>query len=202
MRVGHASGEWRWLRIVSAPRLDADGRFLGYIGTAMDVTELRQAELRQRLLVNELNHRVKNTLATVQSLAQQTLRPGVEPQVARDRFLDRLLSLSAAHNVLNRECWQGADLCEIAAMTLRPYADAEQIHVRGCSVGLAPNVALAMAIALHELADNAARHGALSQPAGRVRLAWTSGRGDPTVRLRWRERGGPPASRPAAAALA
>jgi PAS domain S-box-containing protein len=195
-RVGNASGEWRWLRIVNRPRLDADGRFLGYIATAIDVTELRQAELRQRLLVNELNHRVKNTLATVQSLAQQTLRPGVEPQAAREQFLDRLLSLSAVHNVLNRECWQGADLLEIAAMTLRPYADAGQIHVRGCSVGLAPNVALAMAIALRELADNAVRHGALSQPAGRVRLAWTSRRGDPTVRLRWRERGGPPAKPP------
>ena len=195
-RVGNASGEWRWLRIVNRPRLDADGRFLGYIATAIDVTELRQAELRQRLLTNELNHRVKNTLATVQSLAQQTLRPGVEPQAAREQFLDRLLSLSAVHNVLNRECWQGADLLEIAAMTLRPYADAEQVHVRGCSVGLAPNVALAMAIALHELADNAARHGALSQPAGRVRLAWSSRRGDSTVRLRWRERGGPPAEPP------
>lgn len=194
-RVANAAGEWRWLRFVSRPRVDENGRFLGFIGTALDVTELRKAELRQRLLVNELNHRVKNTLATVQSLARQTLRTGSETQAARDRFLDRLLLLSAAYNVLNRERWQGADLFEIATLTLRPYAEADQIQLLGRSVSLAPSVALAMAIALHELADNAARHGALSDPAGRVRVAWARRRGEPTVRLTWRERGGPPASK-------
>ena len=190
-RVANASGEWRWLRFLSCPRRDSGGAFQGFIGTAVDVTELRQAELAQRLLVNELNHRVKNTLATLQSLARQTLRPGVEPEAARDRFLDRLHALSAAYNVLNRESWQGADLLEIAAVVLRPYANADQIQLRGGSVVLAPSIALAMAIALHELAENASRYGALSSPEGGVRLAWTSRRGERAVRLRWRERGGP-----------
>ena len=163
-----------------------------------DVTEIRQAEARQRLLINELNHRVKNTLATIQSIANQTFRDDLGQAAARGIFVDRLLALSAAHNVLTRENWGGADLVEIAAEAVRPFDGAarSRIHVHGPDARLAPQVAVGLSMALHELATNAIKHGALSEPGGKVSLAWRLGGDRSSVCLRWRERGGPPVRPP------
>jgi two-component sensor histidine kinase len=166
---------------------------------AVDVTESREAKARQSLLINELNHRVKNTLATVQSIAQQTIREGVDAQTARQTFVDRLLTLSAAHNVLTRENWDGADLVEIVAQSVKVYDDQDhdsRIHIRGPDRRLEPYAAVGLAMALHELATNAAKYGALSDPAGHVWLAWRLGLDGGAVVLRWRERGGPPVRAP------
>ena len=197
-RVQNAAGEWRWMRIICRPRHDHDGRFVGYVGMGMDVTESREAEARQRLLMNELNHRVKNTLATVQSIAQQTIRQGVDAKVARETFVDRLLALSAAHNVLTRENWVGADLMEIVVQSMRIYdqPQAPRIKIRGPNVRLGPQVAVGLAMALHELATNAVKYGALSVPGGRVWLAWRLAPHNAAVVLRWRERGGPTVEAP------
>jgi PAS domain S-box-containing protein len=199
VRLQNARDEWRWMRIICRPRHDDEGRFVGYVGMAMDVTESREAEARQRLLMNELNHRVKNTLATVQSIAQQTIRHGVEAGVVRETFVERLLALSAAHNVLTRENWIGADLVEIVAQSIRAYdpAHEQRIHVRGPDKRLRPQVAVGLSMALHELATNAAKYGALSVPGGHVWLAWRLAPDRAAVVIRWRERGGPPVRPPA-----
>jgi PAS domain S-box-containing protein len=197
IRLANARGEWRWRRVIVRPRHDHEGGFVGFIGMSVDITDSREAEARQRLLVNELNHRVKNTLATVQSIAQQTLRQGVDPALARHTFVDRLLALSAAHNVLTREKWEGADLREIVAVALRPFEPPEGSHIQveGPDARLAPQVAVALSMALHELATNAAKYGALSETGGQVSLILrlTS---DRAIELEWRERGGPPVQAP------
>ena len=193
VRLQNAADEWRWVRIICRPRHDDDGRFVGYVGMSMDITESHDAEAHQRLLMNELNHRVKNTLATVQSIAQQTIREGVDASSARQIFVDRLLALSAAHNVLTRRNWLGADLVEIVAQSIRAYdqTDRPRIRIRGPDARLIPQVAVGLSMALHELATNAAKYGALSVPDGRVWLAWRFAPDHAAVVLRWRERGGP-----------
>ena len=150
-----------------------------------DITEQRRADERRRLLVNELNHRVKNTLATVQAIAAQSLQ-GVAPEAA-ERFTARLMALSRANDVLVDEEWRGGTLGAIAAQVASPYGD--RFDVDGPHVTLPPKAAVAMALALHELATNAAKYGALSVPQGRVGLAWRLD--DARFVLTWRETGGP-----------
>jgi len=163
----------------------------------MDVSDIRAAEIRQKLLINELNHRVKNTLATVQSIAHQTLREAAPGREARERLTERLLALSAAHNVLTRENWEGAELAEIAAEAIRPYdhAKARRITLDGPEARIAPSAALALSMALHVFATNALKYGALSQARGRVAIRWVPEGG--TIALEWRETGGPKVAAPA-----
>ncbi len=166
--------------------------------TLTDITERKTADARQRLLVNELNHRVKNTLATVQAIAAQSLRdPDVAPE-ARERFLARLMALASANDVLVARTWSGATLHSVAAQMARPHGDGERFAIEGPDVHLAPQTATAMALGLHELATNAAKYGALSTPDGRVSLSWTVDGKDEFRRLRltWRERGGPAVGKP------
>ncbi|WP_332769896.1 HWE histidine kinase domain-containing protein [Phenylobacterium sp.] len=162
--------------------------------------ERRRGEARLRLLINELNHRVKNTLATVQSIASHTLRGAISPQDVRVDFEARILSLSRAHDVLTRRTWAGADLGEIAAATLEPFAGRGDARVlrQGPEVGVSPREALAISMALHELATNAAKYGALSTADGRVSIEWDVVRGPRSRRLRltWTETGGPPVTPP------
>lgn len=191
-------GEWRWLRTASRMRFDESGGFQGYVGLAWDINDARLAEERQRLLINELNHRVKNTLATIQSLARQTLREGVSMAEARDRLTERLLALSAAHNVLTRENWKSADIADIVGEAVRPYDEpgGVRIELSGPGARLAPNVALAISMAVHELATNAQKYGALSTPGGRVSLRWALNPERDALDLEWREMDGPPVSPP------
>jgi PAS domain S-box-containing protein len=191
-------GQWRWLRTASRARFDQMGEFQGYVGMAQDITEERQAEERQQLLINELNHRVKNTLATIQSLARQTLREGVSIVEARERLTERLLALSTAHNVLTRANWESADIADIAREAVRPYDEPQhsRIEIDGPRARVAPNVALAISMALHELATNAQKYGGLSAPNGRVSLQWAPDLAGGAVHLEWRESGGPPVSPP------
>ncbi|MDZ4372625.1 MAG: HWE histidine kinase domain-containing protein [Phenylobacterium sp.] len=185
------AGRWYYLRA-----FPLQGGF-GLI--SRDVTEARRADERQQLLMNELNHRVKNTLATVQSLARQTLREDVPMRVARQVFTERLMALSTAHNVLTRGHWESADLVDIVREAVRPWDDPVQtrISVEGASVRIAPNVALALSLAVHELATNAQKHGALSVMPGRVDLEWTAPSDHGAwAMLTWREAGGPPVSPP------
>jgi len=171
----------------------------GLAVTLSDVTERRSAEARQRLLVNELNHRVKNALATVQAIAAQSLRGEDVSAAARERFLARLMALARANDVLVAEDWQGASLAAIAGEVAGPHGACERFLIEGPAVHLSPQAATAMALALHELATNAAKYGALSTPEGRVALGWSLA-GEPgrrRVLITWRETGGPPAAPPA-----
>lgn len=198
-RYWRHDGEVRTLRTEAGPRFDAQGNFLGMIGVNIDTTDARKAELHQRLLTNELNHRVKNTLATVQSLAAQTLRAYRDPDEAREVLEGRLLALSAAHNILNRENWEAADLADVVAEAIAVFQGpgAERFEVTGPPARVTPQTALAVAMALHELSTNAVKYGALSRDSGRVAISWTAGAGDDAVSLAWREQGGPPVEPPA-----
>ena len=193
-----ANGDWRWMRSASQPRFDPSGAFRGYVGVAFDVTDAHRAEERQQLLINELNHRVKNTLATIQSLARQSLRVGVTIHEGRERLTERLLALAAAHDVLTRGNWEGADLSEIAREAVRPYEEpgAPRILLDGPPARVPPNVALSLSMALHELATNAVKYGALSVPDGRIHLDWELEPSGQAMQLRWRESGGPPVTAP------
>jgi len=175
----------------------ADGRLTRVVGVVDDVTEQRRAEQRQLLLIKELNHRVKNTLATVQSIAAQTLRSAPDLQVARDLFEARLVTLAAAHDLLTAESWRGARLSDLAVSALAPFETGQrpQIIRSGPPVWLAAHRALALGLALHELATNAVKYGALSVPQGRVTLCWSLA-GD-QLALSWTEEGGPPVAAPA-----
>lgn len=161
--------------------------------------EKRGAE-HQRLLIDELNHRVKNTLATEQSIAAQTLRNAATTEEARDALETRLLGLSRAHDVLTRENWEGANLSDIVAQAIAPFdpQGGERFHVEGPGVRLLPRTALALAMAFQELATNAVKYGALSSPRGCVEIVWTLRESTPNLwlDLRWSERNGPKVERP------
>jgi len=149
-----------------------------------------------------LNHRVKNTLATVQSLALQTARAARTPAVFRERFEGRLIALSKAHDQLTIHHWESADLRELFSASLAPYAgtDPERVILRGEDVVLRPRAVLTLAMAVHELTTNAAKYGALSVPGGRVEIHWQPVRTDnvsPILRIDWREQNGPRVSDPA-----
>lgn len=191
-------GVYRWMVANARPQIDGRGQFQGYIGMAMDMTETKTAEARQRLLINELNHRVKNTLASVQSIVRQTLRPEETPEPVRDRLIGRLLAMSAAHDVLTRESWEGAALEEIVREGLAPFVDdqdSDRVAISGPALRVGASTALSLALAVHELATNAAKYGALSAPGGWVVVAWEQTGEDRAV-LTWTERDGPPVRPP------
>jgi two-component sensor histidine kinase len=181
---------------VYACRLDDDTRRRVAV-IFNDITERKRHEQHQRLLLNELNHRVKNTLVTVQSMAMQSFRPGIEPAQARQQFEGRLLALSRAHDILTHESWGGAPLASIVREAIAPYCDQhhDRLHVDGPPVWLPPRHALAFAMVLHELGTNAVKYGALSNANGEVIISWTTH--DGMLRLRWAETGGPPVVAPA-----
>lgn len=152
-----------------------------------EISARKAAEQRQKLLLQELSHRVKNTLAVVQGIANQSVTADRSPAEARAAFLRRLQALANAHRLLTSGEWRGAGLRALAAAELEPYGS--RARVEGEDVALAPGAVLTMGMMLHELATNAAKHGALSAPEGRVQLSWTQA--DGALRLSWREEGGP-----------
>ncbi len=163
-------------------------------------TRIARGEMLHDLLVNELNHRVKNTLATVQSIASQTLRHADNPAEAIDKFSARLVSLGRTHNVLSDEKWESAQVRDLVEGALAPYAgkDGSRIHATGPDLRLAPRSALTVAMALHELATNAAKYGALSNDRGQIYVDWSAADGGSgQFRVTWREVGGPPVTAPA-----
>lgn len=203
VRVIDRDGIVRWLRCEGVARTDDTGNFLGYTGCNVDITDAKRAAEHQQLLIHELNHRVKNTLATVQSIAGQSLRrlDGPEASAARAAFEARLLALARVHNVLTRESWDGAELGNVVADAIAPLdaADGQRSRflVSGPALRLSPRLALSIAMALHELGTNAVKYGALSQEGGTVSITWTVDR-EPNTRLmlRWCEHGGPPVAPP------
>lgn len=167
------------------------------IGVFDDVTERRRAQKRQRLLINELNHRVKNTLATVQSIAAQTLRSAPDVPSAREAFEARLIALAEAHDLLTAESWHGARLTDVVASAMTPFETTRQPQISrsGCPVWLTAQRALALSMALHELATNAVKYGALSDLEGHVAIHWSRS-ADDQITLCWVEQGGPPVTEP------
>jgi PAS domain S-box-containing protein len=185
------------------PVLGKDGRAAHWVSAQRDVTGRKRAEARQRRLLDEVNHRVNNTLAAVQSVAAQTLRAAPSTEPVRAALLGRLFALSRAHDLLARGYWAGVPLRDLAEGQLALHRDGNpaRVEAAGPEVWLRPGAAVALGMALHELATNAAAYGALSAPDGRVRLEWslvgTADRGE-RLCLRWAERGGPPVPGPPA----
>ncbi len=200
VRYRRADGIYRWYLARAEPVRDPEGRITAWLGASIDIHENRLAADHQQLLINELNHRVKNTLATVQSMAAQTVRSGADPQRAQEAFTSRLMALSSAHNVLTEQRWAGAELHEVVEGAARTFSDLpdHRFVTRGPPVWLPPKAALALSMALHELGTNASKYGSLSTPEGSVLLEWSAPRAGHGRRLElaWREQDGPPVSPP------
>ena len=197
-----------WVHVTASRVQPRDGP-VHLVVIISDITSRKQVESEQqhyqgqlRLLINELNHRVKNTLATVQSMAAQTLKTEPDPAVAFEKFESRLMGLSQAHDVLTRESWHGAGLRDVAERALAPFTEGAsskatgRLSIDGPPVWLAPNAALTMALIFHELATNALKYGALSRAGGRVALAWTYDEAIRDLVLTWTESGGPAVAPP------
>jgi PAS domain S-box-containing protein len=195
-RVKRPNGEVRWCLGSAAPSLDASGRVVRISGVTVDITDRKQAEERQTLLAREVDHRAKNALAVVQSIVRLTRAPTIEEFTTAVE--GRIRSLSLAHTILSLSRWQGADLSGLVEEELAPYrsADAAKVVTSGPNVSLWPAAAQCLALAVHELVTNAAKYGALSSPAGRLALDWSTASGN--LVLRWTEKGGPPCSPPSA----
>jgi signal transduction histidine kinase/DNA-binding response OmpR family regulator len=193
-------GDRKTLLVRAAPLHGTAGEIHGAVAAAVDITDRKRHADRQQLLLNEINHRVKNTLATVQSIAVQTLRNAENTVQARRHFEGRLMALSRVHNILTRENWEGASLRNMIADSIAPYRDQERerFETEGPEVSIPAKYALALAMALHELCTNAVKYGALSTENGHVRIAWnvSARNGSRQLTIRWREVGGPPVRPP------
>ncbi|WP_167767138.1 PAS domain S-box protein [Jannaschia formosa] len=194
----HKDGHFYPVAYTASPIHDAAARAIGTIIELRDIRVEKENAERLQLLIGELNHRVKNTLATVQSIAQQALRGQDVPARVREAIVSRLIALSRSHDLLTRQEWGNADLRDIIRQALQPFgmadARAGRFVLDGGSIMLRPKAALALAMAFHELATNAVKYGALSNDGGRVLLGWQQNDGN--LHLTWQETGGPPVKEP------
>lgn len=174
-----------------SPIYDAYGRIVGASKTAHDISAKKEAERLQTVLVGELNHRVKNVLATVMAIARQTLGRDDVDKASVETFEARLSSMARAHDLLIHGQWEQAELTAVIAQALSPYPK-DRFEISGPAIKLAPRAVVSISLALHELATNAAKYGALSVAEGRVAITWSleTGKTD-HLKLRWQESGGP-----------
>jgi PAS domain S-box-containing protein len=200
-RIVKPGGQIGWVLTRGQGVYDENGRAVRFVGVSLDITARRAAEEHQRLLLHELNHRVKNTLTTVQSLALQTRRTTDDPASFNDVFLARIHALAGAHELLTEASWEGASLEEVIHRTLRhhlPRDGAERLQCGGPTIRLGPNAAVTLNMAVHELATNAVKYGALSTPEGRLDVEWRVDLAErrPILDIEWRETCGPPVATP------
>lgn len=190
-----------WAVVFISPVRDEDGVIVQYFASFVDLTKLKEDEAKAKLLIGELNHRVKNTLSTVQSIVWQAMRTASGPKVVQEAIESRLFALSRSHDLLTRENWESAGLLDIVRDALEPFgADgrAERIVIKGENIRFSPKSALALGIVFNELATNAVKYGALSNDSGSILIEWTqesmadAGR----LLLHWLEKGGPPVTTP------
>ena len=195
----------RVLNFIFQPIFEAGGAVSGIIVQGYDVTEEVEYEQRQALLINELNHRVKNTLAVVQGLAQQTFRNVEGADAAIATYKARLQALAAAHGLLTESSWSPARVRDVLTLTIDAAFGSfeDRVLLEGPDFLLSPEVALALTMIVHELTTNAVKYGALSNETGTVSVSWTvepgdceSGEGGDAFTLTWQERGGPPVEQP------
>lgn len=200
-RYVRKDGRVVWVEVTSSTVRRADGGFAYGVRMVQDITERKTAEEHRKFLLDELNHRVKNTLATVQALAAHTARSAKSADDFRRRFEPRLMALSAAHDRLTKNDWRGANLADIVGDEVVGHGGAERVDASGPDVLLSPRVSLSLSMALHELATNAMKYGALSCVDGRVAIRWSvmrdSGSPHPiSLSIEWQERGGPKVATP------
>ncbi|MGH6683791.1 MAG: HWE histidine kinase domain-containing protein [Pseudolabrys sp.] len=185
----------RWHDLHVEPLRNDSGEIIGLTCASVDVTERKEGEAHLRLLLRELTHRSKNLLAVIQAMARQTARHAGSIDGFLAQFGARLQALAASHDLLVRESWHGASLAELIRSQLSAYfgpPGAGQVEIEGPEVALTPEAAQNLGLALHELAANAQKFGALSVPSGRVSIVWSRhGVGDDALELVWREQFGP-----------
>ncbi len=181
----------------ASPLFDPNGQLVGAVNILVDITERKRSEERQKLLIDELNHRVKNTLATVQSIAAQTIKSAAEPQAFRKAFEGRLAALSRAHDLLTHSRWEGASIMDVMQAAFTPFGNS-RVALKGSEAMLRPTGVLSLGMVLHELATNASKYGALSNADGRVAVTWgvETDLERPSLRIVWEEIGGPPVDVP------
>jgi two-component sensor histidine kinase len=194
----HADG-WRWVLDAAAPRIDGDGRFLGLIGSMVDITRRKSAEDGIQTLLREVNHRSKNLLAVVQAIARTTAAS--DPQDFVSRFSERLQALAASQDLLVDNMWQGVDFFDLLRAQLGHWRSAigRRILTSGPPLRLSAAAAQTLGMAIHELGTNAGKYGALSGDTGTVAVDWSVREDDPRgprVLMTWVESGGPPVEPP------
>jgi PAS domain S-box-containing protein len=198
---GHHHSDARWMvrkdgsrfwgQWVTEPVYDEAGELRGIVKVLRDETERKQAEERQSLLMTELNHRVKNTLATVQAIASQTLRASPDSRHFAESFNARLRALSRAHSLLTQRNWESTDVTDIVHDQLALDGDSLQIELDGPTAPLTPQSSVALSLVLHELGTNARKYGALSVPGGQLTVKWFTDPAISVLKLEWAESGGP-----------
>ena len=195
-RVKQPDGSWRWLSAWGFVEFEGDGperKPVAIAGASRDLTERKQAEELQRLLLDELNHRIKNTLTTVQAITALTLRAARDLPSASEALERRIHSMAHAHDLLTSRAWTGANLTDVVVRALNAFPPT-QVEMSGPAIDVSSKHALALSLALHELATNATKYGALSSPEGRVMVQWRIQEG--MLHLDWEESGGPPVAPP------
>jgi PAS domain S-box-containing protein len=190
-----------WYDLTVHPLIDEFGDVTGIISGAVDITRYKEQEARIRLLMRELTHRSKNLLTVIQAIMRQTATNSTSVEDFETRFSARLQSLAGSHDLLVQEDWRGASMRDLVRSQLGHYGDRtdSQIELSGEPLKIKPDAAQHIGMALHELATNATKYGALSSPAGKVHISWrvsAAPDGTPICRLAWEETGGPPAERP------
>jgi len=189
VRVLRPNGDLRWCRLVTAAQLDAGGGLVRLSGVTADITERKEAENKQALLAREVDHRAKNALAVVQAIVRLARRDDIQEFIVGVE--GRINALAQTHELLSRSRWEGADVQRLVLEELAPYQGEkpQRVSALGPPFMVSPENAQTVAIALHELATNAAKYGALSVPEGRVDVSWSSFEG--RLSLTWKETGGP-----------
>ncbi len=189
-----------WAGICISPVRDESGAIVQHFVSIADLSIHKDAEVQSKMLIDELNHRVKNILSTVQSVVWQALRTESDPKVIREAIGHRLSALSRSHDLLARENWKSAGLNDIVADALEPFTAKqgrkERIFIVGDNLRFPPKAALALGIAFNELATNAVKYGALSNAGGSVHIEWKVDPQSLRLILCWRETGGPPVAPP------
>ncbi|MBL8772322.1 MAG: PAS domain-containing protein [Phenylobacterium sp.] len=190
-----AKGTMKWWDVMVSPIRSGDGRVGHLLSISRDITDMKRIEAQHALLVQELQHRVKNTLSVVQSLVRQTLRAAPDPQAATALIDERLAAMAEAYELLFAAHWQSAPLRALTEATLRvPRIDPAQVELEGPDLMLASGVVLGFTLVLYELATNAMKYGALTSPGGRVSISWRP-EGSKLI-VDWVESGGPPVAAP------
>ena len=198
-RIVRSNGELRWVEARCFVSYSSDGRPQRMVGVNIDVTERRRAEEHQRMLVAELDHRVKNVLATVSAVASRTRNANVSGPDFVIALDDRIQSMAATHELLSCRQWKGISVGELVRRELEPYGTENNTDIRGPELTLSPEAGQAVSMVLHELTTNAAKHGALSTQNGRVSVRWypaLNGNADDHLRIEWQETGGPAVQAP------
>ena len=191
-----------WASLFISPVRDEAGVVVQHFISLVDLTRYKREQAQSKMLIDELNHRVKNTLSTVQSIALQALRNSNDPEIIRESIETRLFALSCSHDLLTRENWDGAGLLDLVKDALKPFGvsngRAGRTVITGDNIRVSPKVALALGITIHELATNALKYGAFSNERGSIQIGWmieSHTEGDRLI-MHWEERDGPPVTPP------